>query len=101
MSKCNGNIIGEINFPITINGKINSNKELNGELNTGILNVSKKNIFQFDSKYNFPTIGDTNSLYISTDENAAYRWNEDDLHYYCVGRDYKEIQLIFGGNANG
>ena len=65
----------------------------------GMLGV--KSIYQFESKFYFPTIGDINSLYLSTSENAAYRWNEGDLHYYCVVRDYKEIQLIFGGNASG
>lgn len=59
-----------------------------------------KSVYQFKNKFNFPTMGDENALYIDISENAAYRWNESDLHYYCVGRDYTEIELISGGNAN-
>lgn len=47
-----------------------------------------------------PSKGEVNGIYFVIDENATYRWDEDNLKYECVGRDYKEIKLINGGDAN-
>lgn len=46
-----------------------------------------------------PSIGEKNGIYFVIDENATYRWDDTNLKYECVGRDYKEIKLINGGNA--
>ena len=46
-----------------------------------------------------PNIGSAGIVYIVEDENAAYRWDQDELKYYSIGRDYEEIKIIFGGNA--
>lgn len=46
----------------------------------------------------FPTIGKDGTIYIDIEANATYRWDGDNLKYYCVGRDYKEIEIINGGN---
>ena len=46
-----------------------------------------------------PNIGSPGIVYIVEDENAAYRWDQDELKYYSIGRDYEEIKVIFGGNA--
>lgn len=50
-----------------------------------------------DSYLHFPVVGNVNHIYIDTTDNATYRWNQDDLHYYCIGRDWENIDLI---NAN-
>ncbi len=42
----------------------------------------------------FPVIGNSNCIYIDSSANATYRWNDTDLHYYCVGRDYDNINLV-------
>lgn len=52
-----------------------------------------------DSYLKFPTIGNENQIYIDTSENATYRWDDVDLKYYCIGRDYKEIKVINGGSS--
>lgn len=52
-----------------------------------------------DSYLKFPTIGNENQIYIDTSENATYRWDDADLKYYCIGRDYKEIKVINGGSS--
>lgn len=83
-----------------IQGSLNSPNTINGNIGVGIVNIgSSDSVFQFDTKFSFPTIGKLKALYISQEENAAYRWNDEDLHYYCVGRDYLEIKLINGGNS--
>ncbi len=55
----------------------------------------------YASMSDFPAVGDVNKIYIARDENAVYRFSEDDLYYFCVGRDYKEIEFINGGIENG
>lgn len=50
--------------------------------------------------FEFPNIGDTKSLYVDTTNNRIFRWNGEDLKYYCIGSDYTEIEVINGGTAN-
>lgn len=92
-------IIGKINGSQSVAGKLSGDQQIGANLNVGMLAV--KTVFQYETKFDFPTLGDANALYVAKSENAAYRWNDTDLHYYCVGRDYTEIELINGGSANG
>ncbi len=52
----------------------------------------------YNSINEFPTIGKTGVIYIDTSENKLYRWNDTDLKYYCVGSNFEEIEIIFGGS---
>lgn len=54
-----------------------------------------------DTTSKLPSIGKENIVYIVKEENAMYRWAtiDNSTHWYCVGRDYKEIQKICGGDA--
>ena len=54
---------------------------------------------QVESKTNLPNVGSEGTVYFVKDENATYRWDETGLKYYCTGRDYREIKVINGGNA--
>ncbi len=54
---------------------------------------------QYGSYYDFPTVGEPHVLYVDTSDDATYRWDADNLKYYCVGRDFTNIQVIDGGNA--
>lgn len=47
-----------------------------------------------------PSVGEKNGIYFVIDENATYRWDDEELKYFCVGRDYKDIDVINGGNAD-
>jgi hypothetical protein len=51
------------------------------------------------SYFEFPNVGDKGTFYVDTSENSTYRWDEDDMKYYCVGTDYKNIEEIDGGRA--
>lgn len=43
----------------------------------------------------FPTVGKENTLYISDDENALYRWDETGEKYLLVGKNYDaQLQTI-------
>ena len=54
---------------------------------------------QVEALANLPNVGSENTVYFVKDENATYRWDEAGLKYYCTGRDYQEIKVINGGNA--
>lgn len=54
---------------------------------------------QVESKTNLPNVGSEGTVYFVKDENATYRWDDAGLKYYCTGRDYEEIKVINGGNA--
>ena len=49
----------------------------------------------FRDKIDFPTQGDTNCLYIATDENILYRWNGT-LNKYIQLDDTASINEIIG-----
>lgn len=46
-----------------------------------------------------PTHGTENDFFIDVGANATYRWDSANLHYYCIGRDYEEIDIISGGSV--
>lgn len=52
------------------------------------------------SRGELPSIGSADIVYIVEDENAVYRWDTTNLKYFSVGRDYNEIEVIYGGSAN-
>lgn len=54
---------------------------------------------QVEALANLPNVGSENTVYFVKDENATYRWDDAGLKYYCTGRDYNEIKVINGGNA--
>lgn len=55
-----------------------------------------------NTRTELPSVGKENVVYIVIEENALYRWATVDggTHYFCVGRDYNEIECIYGGEAN-
>lgn len=101
--------------PSYIKNKPNVITNVNGKLaeEDGSISLSLTDINEFDdfeelvtSKvksyrtiYDLPNRGEEDRLYVVLEENASYRWCEEDLKYYCVGRDYTEINTISGGNA--
>lgn len=71
------------------------------DLITNMWLQAERQVKAFGSKAQFPKIGQENVIYIDNEENALYRWSDADLRYYCVGRNYEEIDIINGGNLNG
>lgn len=56
-------------------------------------------ITYYDSIYNFPNVGNSNYIYIDKSANKTYRWDDNEIKYYCIGSDYNEIDMIDGGNS--
>ena len=81
------------------------------EMQNDINNI-KKDIADLETKVNqahgsvtvksreeLPPVGSADIVYIIEDENAIYRWDATNSKYFSVGRDYNEIEVIYGGSA--
>ena len=81
------------------------------EMQNDINNI-KKDIADLETKVNqahgsvtvksygeLPDVGSADIVYIIEDENAIYRWDATNSKYFSVGRDYNEIEVIYGGSA--
>lgn len=53
-------------------------------------------VINADSYLQFPTVGDSQCLYVDTTDNKCYRWDDTNLKYFVVGSDYNDIQIIDG-----
>lgn len=49
----------------------------------------------------FPTIGDQHAIYVDTTTNAIYRWDDNNIKYYCLAFDPDKEYIMQGGNAKG
>lgn len=96
-------IIDDINYTktksISYNNGVDSIKFVNENfVDTG--GGSSGDAIQVDTLSALPAIGKENSIYIIKNENAVYRWDSLNLKYECVGRNYENLKIINGGNAN-
>ena len=55
----------------------------------------------YDNKFEFPNIGNIDTLYIikTIGEEAVYRWDSDEHKYYIISNNYHNITVIDGGCA--
>lgn len=65
------------------------------------LENAKSEVIQEVSYLNFPNIGNPNNIYIDTTQNFGYRWDPNELKYYCFSSNYNDINIINGGSSNG
>lgn len=56
-------------------------------------------VSQYQSIYDFPSVGNKNKIYIDKSTNSIYRWDDEAVKYYCVGSDYNSIEVINGGDS--
>ena len=95
-------VSGNVSTTQTAKGKTNSTSpvsgNVNGEGNVGgdVKRLSTVYVteLRFANRYDFPSVGDSENLYIAIDENATYRFDDSTLTYKCCGRDYEEIDVI-------
>ena len=66
-----------------------------GEDGTGVVNAA--------THYDFPSIGDVNTIYKAQEEKKIYQWNSVSFNYEVISEESKldDIEIINGGNANG
>ena len=51
---------------------------------------------EFNNRFEFPSIGNVNMLYVAKDEHKIYIFDANNLNYVVVGSDYAEIKIIQG-----
>lgn len=84
-----------------INTSISNLKDAYDDLEQSIEEITNNpKVITALSKLNFPTVGNVDTLYVAQDEDATYRWNDNPAMYYCVGRNYENIDTINGGGSN-
>lgn len=71
----------------------------NGESKTQVIKLAGLEQILFSTKLEFPNTGDSSLLYVATDENKIYRWDNNSMVYKVVGSDYNEIKTINCGGA--
>lgn len=88
------NITGSVKRISDISGNIGEKKSVTG-------NVARPETvyvreLDFKSRFEFPSVGDGQTLYIATDENMIYRFDEIRLAYERLGSNWREIEMIEG-----
>lgn len=78
----------------TMSGSLNTDTGMSGSLNM-VERVYIKEV-EFDNRFEFPSIGDDNMLYVAKDEHKIYIFNLLSNNYEVVGSDYTEINTIQG-----
>lgn len=90
---------------MVVNGKVSvASKCVSGNIGdngTVIGNVEKaENIYvreiEFSNRYEFPSIGKNNIVYVAKDEHKQYIFNPLTNNYEVIGSDYNEIEIIQG-----
>lgn len=85
-------IKGRISAGIRITGSINGGGAVKGFLDKAQSVYVRE--LEFNNRFEFPSIGKGDMLYIALDEHAAYIFDEERNVYICIGRDYREIGAI-------
>lgn len=57
-------------------------------------------IVNAETHFDFPSVGDENYIYKAVAEHKIYQWDNKELRYIPISA-FDEIELIYGGNANG
>ena len=75
-------------------GSVNSSQDISGNVDKAE-NIYVKEI-EFNNRYEFPSIGKENMIYVARDEHKMYIFNTATLAYEVVGSNYNEIEIIQG-----
>ena len=65
------------------------------EVKSDVQDIKDNPQIEFNTHQDFPAIGKSNTLYLATDENVIYRWDNDNLIYIAIagsGSDFDTIQ---------
>lgn len=77
-----------------VSGSINNSQDISGNVDKAE-NIYVKEI-EFNNRYEFPSIGKENMIYVAKDEHKMYIFNTATLAYEVVGSNYNEIEIIQG-----
>lgn len=77
-----------------LRGDFKSKDSVTGSIKVGDKVYIAKLIFA--NHFEFPSLGDPNTLYIATDEHKIYMFDDVSSIYIVVGSDYNDIDTIIG-----
>ena len=77
-----------------MSGSLNGQTGMSGNLQMADRVYVKE--VEFNNRFEFPSIGNVNMLYVAKDEHKIYIFDTDTLNYVVVGSDYAEIKMIQG-----
>ena len=78
----------------SVSGNVNGSQDVGGNVDKAE-NIYVKEI-EFNNRYEFPSIGKENMIYVAKDEHKMYIFNTATLAYEVVGSNYNEIEIIQG-----
>lgn len=78
----------------SVSGGISDSQNISGNVDKAE-NIYVKEI-EFNNRYEFPSIGKENMIYVAKDEHKMYIFNTATLAYEVVGSNYNEIEIIQG-----
>ena len=78
----------------SVSGGISDSQNISGNVDKAE-NIYVKEI-EFNNRYEFPSIGKENMIYVARDEHKMYIFNTVTLAYEVVGSNYNEIEIIQG-----
>ena len=78
----------------SVSGGISDSQNISGNVDKAE-NIYVKEI-EFNNRYEFPSIGKPNIIYVAKDEHKIYMFNANTLTYEVIGSDYNEIEIIQG-----
>lgn len=85
----------------------NTNKNVLTQMLKQLAEEDGGGVFNADTRFDFPSIGDPNVIYKAQQEKMLYQWNPNALAYESIGVNVEvdidsiDIEQINGGNANG
>ena len=56
----------------------------------------KEKIQEYTSLLDFPVTGKEGVIYVDKTNNAIYRWDDEQVKFYCIGSDCHTIDVIDG-----
>ena len=69
--------------------------------------LGEDNVINFNTHFDFPTVGRENVIYKAEEEKLLYQWNTAEMKFEKIGAaseggsDLSNIKVIHGGNAYG
>lgn len=94
-----GNVNGSLAEKGHINATISGRGHISG--NIGKAQTVYVRELEFDTRFNFPNIGDEKTLYIATDENRLYRWFSEESRYVPLNGDSQNVLVGTSEYWNG
>ena len=79
---------------VSMSGSLNADTGMSGDLKMAERVYVKE--VEFNNRFEFPSIGNDNMLYVAKDEHKIYIFDANNLNYVVVGSDYAEIKIIQG-----